>query len=71
MIWVTTQKGRKMPIDAEPVGKGKFLLNPDDMTVAFIPESDPYTGERYSSHFETCPDREKFRDKPNPGEAKE
>lgn len=55
MIWVTTQKGKKMPLDAEPVAKGKFLLN-DDMTVAYIPESDPYTGERYSSHFETCPD---------------
>lgn len=63
IIWTTTKKGKKMPIDAEPAGKGPFILEPpeEDPIAVFIGEKDPYTGERFTSHFSTCPNAEQHR----------
>lgn len=66
IIWTVTRKGKKMPVDAEPVSKGKFILDPEnelgDVPAVFIGDKDKYTGERYDSHFETCPARQRGGD---------
>jgi hypothetical protein len=66
VIWTQTQRsGKRMPVDAEPVGGGKFILEPgndDDTPIAiFIGPRDPYTGPRYESHFSTCPNASQHR----------
>jgi hypothetical protein len=65
MIWVTTPKGKKMPLDAAPAPKGSFIFDgdPEDAKVLYIGEKDKYQGERFTSHFSTCPDAGKFRKK--------
>jgi len=62
MIWVTTKKGKQMPLDAEPVARGAFIFDgdPEEARVVYIGEKDPYRGERYSSHFATCPNAKDF-----------
>lgn len=70
IIWTTTRKGKKMPVDFEPVSGGKFILEPIDQmnedsepSAVWIGEKDKYSGERYASHFDTCPNaREKRKD---------
>ena len=58
MVWVTTPKGKKMPLDAEPVASGPWVIEGDpegpDPRVRFIGDA-AYTGDRYTSHFQTCP----------------
>jgi hypothetical protein len=58
IVWTVTRKGKRMPVDAEPVSNGKFVLeNEEDnekRLAVFIGEGD-YRGPRYSSHFGTCP----------------
>lgn len=58
IIWTTTRKSKRMPIDAEPVSKGEFIIEDEDKdgspNVVWIGERDKYTGERYTSHFKTC-----------------
>jgi len=66
MFWVTTAKGKKMPLDSEPVSNGAFVLDGDplesgEQKVKHIGERSEYRGERFSSHFSTCPDADKHR----------
>ena len=56
IVWATTEKGKKMPLDAEPTSKGRFVLEGDDKDrKAVFVHDDQYTGDRYESHFKTCP----------------
>ena len=63
MRWVKTQKGKNMPIDDEPSSDGKFRIEnmrEDPPKVSFIWQGEDYTGDRYTSHFETCDDPARF-----------
>lgn len=56
IFWITTvPKGKKMPLDWEAVPGGKWVLEGDEEHARFIGGAQ-YAGDRYSSHFETCPD---------------
>lgn len=57
IVWVTTRKGKKMPLDPDPVPNGPFIYDgdPEEARVVYIGEKDRYTGDRYASHFSTCP----------------
>ena len=62
MRWVTTEKGKNMPVDDEPNSAGKFVIDDpeaDPPKVRYIGNSE-YTGERFTSHFETCSNPRRF-----------
>lgn len=69
IIWVVTEKGKKMPIDAEPTSSddGRFRkerLDPNgDKVVHFVRDDELASNDRplYASHFQTCPDRDVHR----------
>lgn len=55
--WVLTRKGKRMPVDAEPVEGGNIMLERETDSsgtplAAYVP-SDPGV-LRYVSHFATC-----------------
>ena len=67
IIWTVTHKGKRMPVDAQPVENGNIRLRHDeDGIIAEYPGKEhpslfeaPRT--RYVSHFSTCPDRDHWR----------
>jgi hypothetical protein len=63
IIWSTTiGLGRRIPLDAEPVGDGNVVLTLKGAMVS--PPSgvpDPTGSKRYKSHFSTCPNAAKHR----------
>lgn len=68
MVWVVTRKGKKMPLDPKPDPDGGFVYDgdTDDGTpkVRFIPEGPGralHEGDRYTSHFSTCPNADERR----------
>lgn len=75
MIWTTTEKGKKMPVDADPVEaeRGFRLVDADGVPVDLSAEAveepltamftvNPEPGEQlYVSHFGTCPDAAQHR----------
>lgn len=67
MIWCRTGRGKKMPVDAEPSRDGVFVLEGDDQdpVVRRLPNdaAATYTGDKYTSHFATCPNADDFRHK--------
>jgi hypothetical protein len=68
MRWVKTSKGKVMPIDDEPSSAGRFVIDDDDEDhhhprVRFLGEKEDYTGERFTSHFATCPHASQHRKK--------
>lgn len=68
MVWVRTEKQRRMPLDAEPVPpgtRGTFVLR-DTLSpegpLAIAAGSDELPGELYyTSHFATCPQAAEHR----------
>jgi hypothetical protein len=62
--WVKTRKKKNMPVDDEPVSDGRFVIDGEledgTATVSYLSETaaQTYTGERYISHFKTCPNAE-------------
>jgi hypothetical protein len=58
IIWVKTEKGKRMPVDAAQSHRGNFFLDTATMTVYFG-RGAAKTG--YSSHFATCPQNAKWR----------
>ena len=72
MIWCVSTNGKKMPLDADPDEDGTFLLveSPDngDLLAVFHKRALEYMSQReleealrYTSHFATCPDADRFR----------
>lgn len=66
ILWVETEHGRRMPIDAEPytgpAPGGLFVLRTGDPPRAIATTPEAFPGEPvYRSHFETCPDSDDWR----------
>jgi len=69
MIWTTTDKGKKLPLNAEPDPKGTYTI---DVTyhggasptyhAVFVGlmNSEEFKGKRYVPHWTTCPERAQF-----------
>lgn len=66
IIWVTTQKGKRMPIDVTPHHMGRFrkvgISESGKKLVSFVRDADIESVRRervplYNSHFETCEER--------------
>jgi len=62
ILWVRTQKGKDMPLDPEPTRDGCWVMEGDEaekkkplVTRLDNDSAARYTGEKYTSHFETCP----------------
>lgn len=69
IIWAKTESGSLIPLDAEPNKPGANMaliegiakvVNRGDL---FEPV---YSGNLYLSHYATCPDREKWRQRKQP-----
>lgn len=63
IIWARTAGGRAMPVDAEPSVDGNLILVGD---VAEHVSADQQSalfdgGDRYTSHFSTCPQAKSWR----------
>lgn len=70
IIWVKTEKGKPMPLDAESGGDGanfiKLRVDPNgDKIVHFVKgrELETNTAPLYRSHFVSCPNRDEHRKK--------
>ena len=69
VIWCTTVKNKPMPVDAEPVADGNLVLSDDfgrsDVPAAFpaLPMDKAAGDTLYKSHFATCPDAGKWRNR--------
>lgn len=59
IFWAWTKKGKRMPIDAEPNHLGNISLQ--GTTVRFVTPDANTLGQRYVSHFVTCPNADKHR----------
>jgi hypothetical protein len=60
VIWGRTAKGRPMPVDAEPVADGEWMLERGAL-VYQGPGPSLLPGARYRSHFATCADADLHR----------
>jgi len=65
IIWAVSKNGKNMPMDEAPVSTGKFSLerwgDDDKQQAVYLGRNDPYTGERYDCHFDTCSEADSFR----------
>lgn len=65
VIWCVTEKGNRMPVDAEPVmvARGFRLIEARTTDVVLATyTADPVPDERlWVSHFSTCPDAVQHR----------
>lgn len=64
VIWCVTPAGKRMPVDAQPVEGGNLLLTTDDPPVARVVDPDQLLiddGQRFVSHFATCPEADTHR----------
>lgn len=58
VIWVRTERGKRMPLDREEsMERGALLFVIDDKGVAHRSQ----TGRGYQSHFSTCPQADRWR----------
>lgn len=64
MFFARTGSGARIPLDAEPSRDGEYTLEGDDTNpVAYKLPNDAaatYTGDKYVSHFKTCPKASSF-----------
>jgi len=74
IIWAVTPAGKRMPVDAKPSADGKLILSaqvgPQGIKINDPPlvidertvdQDGPKGGDRYISHFATCPAADRFR----------
>lgn len=59
MRWAKTAAGKSIPLDPDPTSAGNIVL--EDGVAVVLPDPAKYDGEKYTSHFATCPDAKKFR----------
>lgn len=66
-MWVKNVAGKRLPIDPEPVPNGNVVPMWVDgerrvrIATADHPIPDDYTGDRFVSHFATCPQADEWR----------
>lgn len=54
IIWCLTEKGRRMPLDAEPTPDGHLRLDSATGRCQVVGVGSP-EHQHYTSHFATCP----------------
>lgn len=57
IVWAVTERGRRMPLDAQPVVAGNIEVSrrPDGAILATVRAEAQGEAQRYVSHFSTCP----------------
>lgn len=60
IFWMPTTKGKRMPLDAQPVADGLVWLHGGVAHVGDQPAAMGVT-ERFTSHFATCPQAGRWR----------
>lgn len=62
VVWVITEKGKRMPLDKEPVPNGNIIVLNNGIA-HFLLKDEPVKPEtkRYVSHFATCPNAGQHR----------
>ncbi len=66
IIWAKTTNGKNLCFDAEPSPEGEWLLEGDYPLRCVKMSGDTaavYPGEKYVTHWATCPDSPQFRRK--------
>jgi len=61
IVWVETENKKRMPIDAEPTDAGKFVLEDEGTDTPRALYRPGANGERFTSHFATCPNAAEHR----------
>lgn len=64
MVFVrcASRDGKWTPLDPEPVSDGNIVVNAaGEAEYLTASAQETYTGERFKSHFATCPEAERFR----------
>lgn len=63
MIWATTERGKAIPLDAEPNPTGTIttMVEGDVLRALFHVPGDVPGEPRYTTHFATCPDAIRHR----------
>lgn len=56
-----TKAGKLIPIDVLPDSSGNIVFEGD--VAIILPDPEKYEGEKFVSHFVTCPDAERWRKK--------
>lgn len=66
VLWVVTERGKRMPLDTKPDPQGNIVLGQDDLVehrqVAYVRPPGTYP-IMYRSHFVTCPHAPAWRKK--------
>lgn len=60
VTWCRTEKGKAMPVDPTPTERGNLIVAGTACRVATL--FDP-PGERFTSHFSSCPNAAQHRKK--------
>lgn len=69
ILWTVTEKGKKMPVDADATEYGKFALidDPDrkELLAVWFTKAENHKefwdGTYHDSHYATCPAADSFR----------
>jgi hypothetical protein len=63
MRWITTNRGRKMPVDYDPHEDGNIVVHPDGRADIYqaTPSTIPDGTTLHFSHFATCPNADEHR----------
>jgi len=59
ILWAVTEKGKRMPLDAEPTPGGNLIVVDGIARVPRIDDEVPFL--QYLSHFTTCPQASQHR----------
>jgi len=64
--WVLLPSGKRMPVDAEPHQAGGVVFDgcadaDGEQKAHCLKADEPRTGDRYRSHFQTCPQAAQHR----------
>ena len=63
IIWAKTPKGKRLPLDPEPVDNGNVILTTEGAVVLGVAVNEPEYAhlDKYVSHFATCPSASSHR----------
>jgi hypothetical protein len=68
VVWSATDKGSKMPVDAQPAEDGNLIIVGSETQngrrvpkVRFVAKTAATTAPRFTSHFATCPNADQHR----------